>query len=94
MLLLKILALIGALLVGIPSLWGICYVLWEFAKYVRKMTWDELLGIMFQIGFIILIVAAAGWIVLAAHEKPITAAPSTDNDEQILPQVEISKQKE
>lgn len=90
----KILALIGVLLVGIPSMWGICYVLWEFAKCVRKMTWDELMGIMFQVGFIILITAMAGWIILASHEKPITAAPSTDTTEQILPPVEISKQEE
>ena len=79
----KVLALIGVLLVGIPSLWCICYVLWEFAKCVRKMTWDELMGIMFQIGFIILVTAAAGWIVLASHEEPITADHSTDTDEQI-----------
>lgn len=90
----KILAIIGVLLVGIPSLWGICYVLWEFAKCVRKMTWDELMGIMFQVGFIILIAAVAGWIVLASHEKPITAAPSTDTTEQIPPQVENLNQEE
>ena len=90
----KILALIGALLVGIPSLCGICYVLWEFAKCLRQMTWDELLGLMFQIGFIMLITAAVGWIILASHEKPITAAPSTDTTEQIPPQVENLNQEE
>lgn len=74
----KILILIGAILVGIPSLWGICCVLWEFAKCVRQMTWDELLGFMFQIGFTMLITAAVGWIILASHAKPITADASTD----------------
>ena len=90
----KILALIGAILVGIPSLCGICYVLWEFAKCLRKMTWDELLGLMFQIGFIMLITAAVGWIILASHEKPITAAPSTDTQQEIPPQVENLNQEE
>ena len=56
----KILALIGAVLMGIPLLCGICYMLWEFAKYVRKMPWDERLNLMFQIGFIMLITAAVG----------------------------------
>ena len=90
----KILALIGAVLMGIPLLCGICYVLWEFAKCVRKMTWDELMGIMFQAGLLILIITGAGWIVLASHEKPITAAPSTDTTEQIPSQVENRNQEE
>ena len=90
----KILSLIGAILMGIPILCGICYVLWEFAKYVCKMTWGERLNLMFLTGFIISIAAAMGWIILASHEKPITAASSTDNNEQIPPQVETSKQKE
>ena len=90
----KILALIGAVLMGIPLLCGIFYVLWEFAQCVRKMTLDELLGLMFHIGFIILVTAAVGWVLLAPHRKPITAAPSTDTTEQIPPQVENLNQEE
>ena len=90
----KILALIGALFVGIPLLCGICYVLWEFAKYVRKMTWDERLGIMFEIGCGILIMAAMGWILIRTYDRKITAAPSTDTTEQIPPQVENLDQEE
>ena len=77
----KILALIGALLVGIPILRGICYALWEFVKCWCEMTWDERLRFMFYTGYIILVVAASGWRILALHEKPITADASTDTTE-------------
>ena len=90
----KILALIGTILMGIPILCGICYVLWEFAQCWRKMTWDERLNFMFQTGFIISISAAAGWIILASHEKPITADASTDTQQEIPPQVENCNQEE
>lgn len=92
MLLLKILALTGAILMGVPILCGICYMLWEFAQFWRKMPWDERLNLMFQLGFIILTSAAMGWIILASHEKPITADASTDTTQQIQPQVENPNQ--
>lgn len=92
MLLVKILALIGATLMGIPILCGICYMLWEFAQCWSKMTWEERLNLMFQTGFIISIGAAMGWIILASHEKPITADASTDTQQQIQPEVENPNQ--
>ena len=90
----KILALIGAVLMGIPLLCGICYVLWEFAKYVRRMPWAERLNLMFQTGFLLLLSAAVGWIIIESRKGPITADASTDTTEQIPPQVENLNQEE
>ena len=90
----KILALIGTILVGIPTLCGICYVLWEFIKCWCEMTWDERLSFMFYTGCIILVVAAAGWFILASYKKPITADASTDTQQEIPPQVENCNQEE
>lgn len=94
MMFIKILALIGVILVGIPFLCGICYVLWEFAKCLRQMTWDERLSLMFYTGGIILIIAAFGWLIIASHKKPITADASTDTQQEIPPQVENCIQEE
>jgi len=90
----KILALIGALLMGIPLLCGICYVLWEFAKYVRKMTWCERLNLMFHTGWAILIAAAMGWTLIRIYDRKITADASTDTKQEIPPQVENLNQEE
>ena len=79
---------------GIPILCVICHMLWEFAKCVRWLTWDERLKLMFNTGFIILVIAAMDCIIIESHKKPITAASSTDTTEQIPPQVENLNQEE
>ena len=94
MTLFKISLIVGALLMA-PALIMIVLGLCAFAyDFWRKHTWEEIVMVLFYTGIAVVILGTMMAACDAKMKESLTAAPSTDNTEQIPLQVENRNQEE
>ena len=94
MTLFEISLIVGALLMA-PALIMVVLGLCAFAyDFWRKHTWEEIVMVLFYTGIAVVILGTMMAACDAKMKESLTAAPSTDTQQEIPPQVENLNQEE